>query len=178
MLFAKCWLLVEGETETTLLAGAAEALGLDIERAGIRCVEFSQTDVGMLAKVANSLGIVWYCVLDNDSGRGKYERRVRNEFGTAVETDRLTMPYHNVERMLCDGGFGDLYEARMSLQKPQPTSPQGTSAYWSEVLRALPNGFSKPEVAAAAALRMTAGRPAVPTALSSILNKASELAKA
>ena len=136
------------------MAGAAEALGLDIERAGIRCVEFSQTDVGMLAKVANSLGIVWYCVLDNDSGRGKYERRVRNEFGTAVETDRLTMPYHNVERMLCDGGFGDLYEARMSLQKPQPTSPQGSSAYWSEVLRALPNGFSKPEVAAAAALRM------------------------
>ena len=83
LLFARCWLLVEGETETTLLAGAAEALTLDIERAGVRCVEFSQTDVGMLAKVANSLGIVWYCVLDNDSGRGKYERRVRDEFGAA-----------------------------------------------------------------------------------------------
>ena len=92
LLFAKCWLLVEGETETTLLTGAAEALDLDIERAGVRCVEFSQTDVGMLAKVANSLGIVWYCVLDNDSGRRKYERRVKNQFGGAPPADRLTLP--------------------------------------------------------------------------------------
>ena len=178
MLFARCWLLVEGETETTLLAGAAEALTLDIERAGVRCVEFSQTDVGMLAKVANSLGIVWYCVLDNDSGRGKYERRVRDEFGAAVEADRLTMPYDNVERMLCDGGFGDLYEARMSPQKVQPTSPRGTPAYWTEVLAALPNRYSKPEVAAEAAARMTAGRTPVPAELSSILHKAAVLARA
>lgn len=178
LLFARCWLLVEGETETTLLAGAAEALTLDIERAGVRCVEFSQTDVGMLAKVANSLGIVWYCVLDNDSGRGKYERRVRDEFGAAVEADRLTMPYDNVERMLCEGGFGDLYEARISPQKVQPTSPRGTPAYWTEVLAALPNRYSKPEVAAEAAARMTAGRTPVPTELSSILNQAAALARA
>ena len=178
LLFAKCWLLVEGETETTLLAGAAESLGLDLARAGVRCVEFSQTDVGMLAKVANSLGIAWYCVLDNDSGRRKYEHRVRNQFGTALERDRLTMPYDNVERMLCDAGFGDLYESRMSRQKPQPTSPGGSAAYWTEVLAALPKSYSKPEVAAEAVARMTAGRTAVPAALSSILNKASALAGA
>ena len=91
LLFARCWLLVEGETETTLLAGAAEASGLDLDRAGVRCVEFSQTDVGMLAKVANDLGIVWYCVLDDDQGRGKYEQRVRAQFGVAEEEDRLTI---------------------------------------------------------------------------------------
>ena len=178
LLFAKCWLLVEGETETTLFAGAAESLGLDLSRAGVRCLEFSQTDVGMLAKVANSLGIAWYCVLDNDSGRSKYEHRVRNQFGTALERDRLTMPYDNVERMLCDAGFGDLYESRMSRQKPQPTSSRGIAAYWTEVLNALPNSYSKPEVAAEAVARMTARRTAVPAALSSILNKASALAGA
>ena len=97
LLFAKCWLLVEGETETTLLAGAAEALDLDLDRAGVRCVEFSQTDVGMLAKVANSLGIVWYCVLDDDHGRRQYEQRVRNQFGAQAEADRLAVPYENVE---------------------------------------------------------------------------------
>ena len=178
LLFAKCWLLVEGETETTLLTGAAETLRVDVDRAGVRCVEFSQTDVGMLAKVANSLGIVWYCVLDNDSGRQKYERRVRSQFGAAVEADRLTMPYESVERMLCDNGFGALYESRMSRQKPQPTSATGTSAYWAEVLNALPNSYSKPEVAADAVARMTAGTIAVPAPLSGILNKAVELAGA
>ena len=178
MLFAKCWLLVEGETETTLLTGAAAVLDLDLDRAGVRCVEFSQTDVGMLAKVANSLGIVWYCVLDDDAGRRKYERRVRNEFGAAVEADRLTMPYESIERMLCDNGFGDLYESRMSEQKQKPTSVNGTPAYWTEVLNALPNKYSKPEVAAEAADRMTAGGIAVPRPLASILNTVCELAGA
>ena len=178
LLFAKCWLLVEGETETTLLTGAAETLEVDLDRAGVRCVEFSQTDVGMLAKVANSLGIAWYCVLDNDSGRQKYERRVRNQFDAAVEADRLTMPYESVERMLCDNGFGALYESRMSRQKPQPTCATGTSAYWAEVLNALPNNYSKPEVAADAVARMTARRIPVPAPLSGILNKAVELAGA
>ena len=178
LLFARCWLLVEGETETTLLAGAAESLGLDLARSGVRCVEFSQTDVGMLAKVANSLGIAWYCVLDNDSGRHKYEHRVRNQLGTALERDRLTMPYDNVERMLCDAGFGDLYESHMSRQKPQPTSSRGSAAYWSEVLDALPNSYSKPAVAAEAAARMTTGGSPVPASLSGILRTAVVLAGA
>lgn len=176
LLFAKCWLLVEGETETTLLAGAAEVLDLDIERAGVRCVEFSQTDVGMLAKVANSLSIVWYCVLDNDRGRRKYERRVTSQFSDALPADRLTMPYENVELMLCESGFGDLYESRMSPQKSSPTSARGAATYWTEVLRAVPKGYSKPEVAAEAAARMTTGATPVPAALSSILNKALALA--
>ncbi len=178
LLFAKCWLLVEGETETTLLAGAAEALNLDLDRVGVRCVEFSQTDVGMLAKVANNLGIVWYCVLDDDHGRGKYEQRVREQLDAAGHEERLTIPYGNVERMLCENGFGELYESRMSPQKPQPTSPNGTPDYWEEVLNALPKRFSKPEVAAEAAARMTTRQTPVPEALSSILNKALELARA
>lgn len=178
LLFAKCWLLVEGETETTLLTGGAEATDLDIERAGVRCVEFSQTDVGMLAKVANSLGIVWYCVLDNDRGCSKYERRVSDHFSGATPADRLTMPYENVEQMLCENGFGDLYESRMSPQKPRPTSPRHSAAYWTEVLKALPKTCSKPEIAAEAAARMTTGETPVPAALSSILKKASALAGA
>ena len=88
------------------------------------------------------------------------------------------MPYTNVELMLCEGGFGDLYESRMSRQKPPPTSARDTAAYWTEVLNALPKSYSKPEVAAEAAARMTTGAAPVPPALSSILNKASALAGA
>ena len=178
LLFARCWLLVEGETETVLLAGAAEALGLELERAGVRCVEFSQTDVGMLSKVANQLGIAWYCVIDDDSGRMKYENKVRREIGVAPEADRLVFPYTNVERLLCENGFGDLYEARMSDQKPPPTSPQGTPAYWDEVLEALPRGYSKPAVAVDAVLKMKARELPVPPVLRSILEKAISLAGA
>ena len=178
LLFARCWLLVEGETETVLLTGAAEALGLELERAGVRCVEFSQTDVGMLSKAANQLGIAWYCVIDDDDGRRQYENKVRREVGPASEADRLVFPYENVERFLCENGFGSLYESRMSDQKPRPTSSPGTPAYWDEVLEALPRGYSKPAVAVDAALKMKAGDLSVPPVLESILNKAVSLAGA
>ena len=179
LLFSRCWLLVEGETETTLFTGAAEALGLDLERKGVRCVEFGQTDVGMLAKVANQLGIAWYCVLDDDSGRRKYERRIKEQFNSVPESDRLTMPYKNMELFLCESGFGELYELQMSPQKKQPTSPKGTQDYWQEVLDALPKGYSKPAIATEVVAKVTAPENAlpVPKPLSDILDKVIELAE-
>ena len=177
LLFARCWLLVEGETETTLLTGVAEAIGLELERVGVRSVEFGQTDVGMLAKIANQLGIEWYCVLDDDSGRKKYEKSVRAQFNAKSETDRLIFPYQNIERFLCENGFGDLYEARMSQQKQQPTSTHGTTAYWKEVLKALPGRYSKPAVALEAVFKMKTGDVTVPPLLKSILEKAISLAE-
>ena len=178
LLYSRCWLLVEGETETTLFAGSAEALGLDLEREGVHCVEFGRTGVGMLAKVANQLGIAWYCVLDDDRGRRQNENPVNAHLGGASKTDRLAIPYYNVELLLCQSGFGELFEARMSPQKSQPSSPRGTTQYWHEVLDALPNGFSKPAMAAEAVARMTAPEDPlpVPVLVSDILNKTIELA--
>ena len=179
LLFARCWLLVEGETEVVLLAGAAEALGLNLERDGVCCVEYSQTNVGVLAKIANQLGIPWYCVMDNDEGRKKYERGVRAQFAHADEADRMTVPYENVELLLCESGFGDIYEKRMSRQKNQPTAASGTAEYWRQVVEALPKGFGKPAAAAEAADRMAqATDPTpVPEPLANILNKAVALAE-
>ena len=178
LLFARCWLLVEGETETTLLTGAAEALGLDLNRAGVFCVEYSQTNVGLLAKIANQLGIAWYCVMDDDSGRSKYESGVRAQFNAAPEADRLTAPYENIEVLLCENGFGDLYEQRMSKQKTKPSVKKGTRNYWREVMQALPKDYSKPEIASEAVAKMVAGKGSisVPDALECILRKAIDLA--
>ena len=178
LLFARCWLLVEGETEVVLLAGAAEALDLKLERHGVCCVEYSQTDVGMLAKIANQLGIQWFCVIDDDEGRRKYERSVRAQLGDVDEAEHVTVPYENVEHMLCEAGFGDIYEERMSHQKDQPTAPSGTAEYWRQVVKALPKGFGKPAAAAEAAVRMTeSANVTVPKPLANILNKAVALAK-
>lgn len=180
LLFARCWLLVEGETEVIVMAGAAEALCLNLDRAGVCCVEYSQTDVGMLANVANQLGIAWYCVMDDDQGRGKYEHRVKEHLGAAREQDRLVIPYANIEQSLCETGFGDLYERRMATQKPAPTATQGTSDYWHQVIDALPKRYSKPEVAAEIVDRMTHSVDSmpVPSTLKTILNKAVGLAEA
>ena len=179
LLFAKCWLLVEGETEVILLTGIAEMLGLNLDRAGVYCVEYGQGTVGVLAKVANQLGIVWYCVMDGDSGRNEYEPKVVAEVDDAGEENRLTIPYENVELLLCECGFGDLYEGRMSKQKSRPTAPHNTPEYWRQVIKALPKGFGKPKIAAEAVDRMerSENHALVPKPLEDILKKAIRLAE-
>ena len=177
LLFAKCWLLVEGESEVILLTGIAEILGFNLDRAGIYCVEYSQSDVGMLAKVANQLGIAWYCVIDDDSGRTKYENRVRAQVGDAGDENRIAISYRNVELLLCENDLGDLYESRMPRQKEAPTAQSGTHEYWQQVIEVLPRGFSKPEAAAEAVDRMAESKT-VPRELKDILLKAQALAEA
>lgn len=176
LLFARCWLLVEGETETVLLSGAAEALDYDLERAGVRCVEYAQTDVGMLVKVADQLRIEWYCVADDDEGGRGSANAIRRQRGGDTN-DRLTTPYPNVERFLCDSGFGDVYVSQMSPQKPRPSAPPDTPEYWQQVLAALPRRFSKPGAALDAVLRMKAKEKPVPDTLRSILNRAIDFAR-
>jgi len=72
LLFARCWLLVEGQTEVWIYEAAAQTCNIDLHQAGILFVEFQQSGgVEMLVKVANSLGIEWYCVGDNDHESSK-----------------------------------------------------------------------------------------------------------
>ena len=97
LLFARCWLLVEGETESWVYPAAARALDLNLDREGVRVVEFSQTDVGMLAKIANALGIPWYCVGDDDGGRRKVERKLETNLNGAARVDRFAFPYRTIE---------------------------------------------------------------------------------
>ncbi len=178
LLFARCWLLVEGETEIVLFTGAADVLGIDLERAGVRCVEYSQSNVGMLAKIANQLGIEWYCVMDNDAGKRKYESKIREQLDGNKEIDRIVLPYKNVELFLCENGFGKLYQSQMSRQKPQPDySLKGTSKYWEAVLDALPKKYSKPEIVLEAVEIMRGNKNKVLPILKKILDKAVRLAE-
>ena len=176
LLFARCWLLVEGETESILYSGAAEVLKIDLERAGVRIVEFGQSDVGMLAKVANEFGIEWYCVIDNDNGRKKYENRVKSQIINTTESERCIFPYENIEKLLCENGFGSIYETEINPNKTQPTAPHGSDAYWGEVLNALPKKFSKPAAALEAVLEMQNGKT-VPDKINEILIKTLELSR-
>ena len=178
LLFARCWLLVEGETEVIVMTGAAEALGLSLDRVGVYCVEYSQIGVGMLAKVANQLGIAWYCVADNDKGGRNHANSARCELDSTPEGDRVAISYENMEQLLCESGFGDLYESRVSAQKTQPTAKRSTTEYWRQVLKAA--SFSKPEIAAQAVERMTTPEDPtpVPAPVEAILNKAVKLAEA
>ena len=154
LLFARCWLLVEGETEAWIYPAAARALGKDLHREGVRVVEYSQTDVGLLTKIANALGIEWYCVGDDDTERRNTEPKVKANLSGASEADRLVFPYINIEIHLLSNGYDKIYAPFMPKQnlskiKKQPSDPD----YWTEYAKNLP-GRAKTRAAADVAVEM------------------------
>jgi len=177
LLFARCWLLVEGETEAWIYPAAARALGLKLHRDGVRLVEYSQSDVGLLAKVANSLGIPWYCVVDDDSGRAQYEPKVKANLDGSPEADRLALPYPSPEIHLLTNGYDAIYQQNMPAQNLERlTKLLGEPDYWADFAGHLP-GRAKTRAAATVAVEMESrGTAGVTAELRAVLEKVVALA--
>lgn len=178
LFFARAWLLVEGETEAWIFPAAARALQLNLHREGVRVVEYSQSDVGLLAKVADAFGIPWYCVIDDDLGRARHENSVKANLGTASEKDRLAIPYRDPETHLLENGFDTVYAKFMPAQNlAKIQTPPGGAGYWAEFADNLPVR-AKARGAAAAALEMeTRGAGSVTSVLKDVLIKVVALAR-
>ncbi|MBF0629612.1 MAG: DUF2813 domain-containing protein [Magnetococcales bacterium] len=111
LLFAKCWILGEGETEATLISECARVLKDDLERIGIRFVT-CQTGISpaLGLKVANCMGIDWVVLADNDQQGKNYHKAVRDHLDGRVENEVLfTMKEKDIEHYLCANGFLDVY---------------------------------------------------------------------
>ena len=154
LLFARCWLLVEGETEVWVYSAAARALGFNLHREGVRLVALAQSDAGMLAKIASAFGIDWYCVGDDDDGRKKIERQLKNAPTPTSGGIRTVFPYQDIETHLLSNSYGTVYQRympRQNLEKitTQPSDP----GYWREYARQLPR-WAKARAAAEVAIEM------------------------
>ncbi|CNH65013.1 putative OLD family ATP-dependent endonuclease [Yersinia aldovae] len=118
--FARCWLLVEGETEIWLLNELARQCGYHFEAEGVKVIEFAQSGLRPLLKFANRMGIQWHVLTDGDDAGKKYAATVRNmaESERDYERDRLTiLPAPDMEHFLYRAGFDKVYH-RISMIPP------------------------------------------------------------
>ena len=179
LLFSRCWLLVEGETEAVLLPECARAMGHDLHTEGVSVVEFSQIGVERLIRLADQLSIEWFALVDNDRQGGKYEASAKSELGTRNESSHIRRLDHgNMEIFLCMEGFGDIYEATISAQKESNiTAGGGTLEYWQQVVQAQKDK-SKPRNSLVVAQKIIAdGCGAVPELLADVIKRSRELAR-
>lgn len=179
-LFARCWLLLEGETEVTILPAAARALGYDLEAAGVRCVEFAKAEPVMFIKVANDLGIACHYVVDGDAKGDSHRTRLLPFLDGAPDVDHITRHvYDNFEHLLCEHGFGHIYLPHVSPQKANlVTANPGDPNYWRQVVSALRQDHSKPRSAMEVATEIAQqGSTIVPAPIKAILDTALALAK-
>ena len=89
--FARCWLLVEGETEFWLMGELARVCGYDLASEGVVCVEFAQCGLGSLIKVAQYLGIEWHLLADGDQAGQNYAQSARQFIAPGGFQNRVTL---------------------------------------------------------------------------------------
>jgi putative ATP-dependent endonuclease of OLD family len=105
-LFARVWLLVEGETEAWLLPELARVWGLNFPLEGIHCVPFAQAGLAPLVAFADRFGIPWHLIADGDeAGRG-YVSKARRLLRGRPEARHLTpLPDLDLEHFLWRAGY-------------------------------------------------------------------------
>jgi putative ATP-dependent endonuclease of OLD family len=178
LLFARQWLLVEGETDVSVLAECADLLGIDLNAHSIRIVECSQAGgPGIFIKAADALNIGWHLVADNDQGGLGYVDSAKELLNARNEQDYISVLGHeNTDILLCCSGYGAPYRAGVGWQKvAELTEPEGSDAYWKQVYKIINKGrFSKPAAALEALMLMRdKGESGVPSEIRGILEKVS-----
>jgi len=147
LFFARCWLLVEGESEYWALSELAILMDLDLDRLGIRIVNHKNSGVEPLVKLANALGIEWFLLADGDAA-GKQDEVICSAHlqGRQAQRHIRVLDHANIEVMLCEAGFGGVFKSHISQQKANTiTLGEGDAGYWDQVLRAL-DRTPKPQV--------------------------------
>ncbi|HBX8144225.1 TPA: ATP-dependent endonuclease [Klebsiella pneumoniae] len=173
-LFARCWLLVEGETETWVINELARQCGHHFDAEGVRVIEFAQSGLKPLIKFARRMGIQWHVLVDGDEAGKKYAATVRGLLNNdrELERDHLTsLPALDMEHFMYRQGFDDVYHRVAQI-------PDNVPMNMRRVITKAIHRSSKPDLAIEVA--MEAGRrgvDAVPTLLKKMFSRVLWLAR-
>jgi len=122
-MFARCWLLVEGETEFWALSELARLLGFDFAQEGVACVEFAQCGVQVLVRMARELGIEWHVLADGDNAGQAYASTVRHELQDEDASERLTvLAERDIENSFWSHGFEAVFREAAGISAAAPVS--------------------------------------------------------
>lgn len=173
-LFARCWLLVEGETETWVINELARQCGHHFDAEGIKVIEFAQSGLKPLIKFARRMGIEWHVLVDGDEAGKKYAATVRSLLNNDREEQRehLTeLPAADMEHFMYRQGFADVFHRVAMI-------PPGVPMNMRRVIVKAIHRSSKPDLAIEVATE--AGRrgvESVPTLLRKMFSRVLWLAR-
>jgi len=146
--FARCWLLVEGETEFWLMSELARVCGYEFDSEGVTCVEFAQCGLSALIKVAQHLGIRWHLLADGDAAGQAYAQSARKFAGTGHSQDRISILREvDLEHCFWSHGYADVFRRAAYPRDSALKNPPHRSAPAQAVIRRAIERHSKPYLA-------------------------------
>lgn len=179
LFFARAWILVEGETDVIILSGAARVLGIELEQAAVRIVDYAQSDLSIFIAAADALGIEWHVFSDGDPAGLKNIKKARDALAGRNEGSHVSLLPNSepIEPFLCRRGFMDIYEEHASSQSRQRFIKVGKAdeAYLGQLYQCITN---KPSAAhAVVAAMVEKGRASVPPEITECLKTVVNLSK-
>lgn len=173
-LFARCWLLVEGETETWVINELARQCGHHFDAEGVKVIEFAQSGLKPLIKFARRMGIEWHVLVDGDEAGKKYAATVRGLLNDdkMLERDHLTaLPAMDMEHFMYRQGFDDVYHRVAQL-------PMNIPMNMRRVITKAIHRSSKPDLAIEVAMEAGhRGVDAIPALLKKMFSRVLWLAR-
>jgi len=172
-LFARCWLLVEGETEVWVMNELARQCHFHFAAEGIKIIEFAQSGLKPLLKFARRMGIQWHVLTDGDEAGRKYAATARSQIAEGEdEADFLTqLPALDMEHFLYRQGFSEVYHRIARL-------PVGVPMNIRRIIAKAISHSSKPDLAIAVAESAAArGQDAIPPLLRTMFSRVQWLAR-
>jgi putative ATP-dependent endonuclease of OLD family len=177
--FARCWLLVEGETEYWLMAELARVCGYNLASEGVTCVEIAQCGLSALLKVAGHLGIEWHLLADGDMAGQRYVASAREYVVNGDGRDRFTLLQEpDIEHCFWRFGYQDVFRTAA-----WPCPPSGDAAWQrkapaKKVIGRAIERYSKPWLAVLLLdATIDRGRAGVPPPLRQAIETCVELAR-
>ena len=173
-LFARCWLLVEGETEVWMMNELARQCGHHFDTEGVKVIEFAQSGLKPLIKFARRMGIEWHVLVDGDEAGKKYAAIVQSVMSNDTQhlRDHLTaLPALDMEHFMYRQGFGDVFHRIAQLP---PDAPVNMRRVITKAIRR----SSKPDLAIEVALEAgRRGENAIPSLLKKMFSRVIWLAR-
>lgn len=173
--FARCWLLVEGESEMWLLPHIARLCGYDLMLEGVISVEFAQCGIAPLIKAARQLGIEWFLLADGDAAGKSYIESARHFALKADENPEehlLQLRERDIENHFYFNGYASVYQEYSGIP---PFTSQNMQA--GRVIARAIHRNSKPYMAIAIIEAVAQnGSPGVPEQLKKVVENCIQLA--
>lgn len=88
ILFARSWILCEGQSDSILIQGIADAIKKPLEQHGVSVIDYQNNgSAGAFASLARAFGFPWLMFCDNDTGGNDHIEQLKNKHFTQAEID-------------------------------------------------------------------------------------------
>jgi putative ATP-dependent endonuclease of OLD family len=164
VLFARAWLLCEGQCEYMLLRYLAELFGKSLDQAGVAVIDFQNNgSPGAFVSLARAFNIPWIMLCDNDNAGKEYVNQIKNRGITPTEIKELVrlLPGEGVdfEMFLIRNGFAQEYKEILLERSMNLSKDETEEGYHNEIASAIRK--DKTSYAIALIEKLRAGRAGV-----------------